>query len=190
VRGLALGRAVWSAGARSETPICSARGWTRSSIQSMSLRSSQTRLARTVTRAPFRPAPGIGRRTLRIFLGICLCPRPFRKVEVITDVTRRRRFPTKEKPAVVAETMRPGLRRPQAGRKNRLCCAIAGSGRFPIESVAATSKDRPLEDHRNAGGSASQARISELRRQRRCINYRESSLKLDHAIELKQRTIS
>jgi transposase len=33
----------------------------------------------------------------------------FSKVEVITDVARRRRFTTEQRLAVVAETMRPGL---------------------------------------------------------------------------------
>ena len=33
----------------------------------------------------------------------------FSKVEVITGVARRRRFPTEQKLAVVAETMQPGM---------------------------------------------------------------------------------
>jgi transposase len=33
----------------------------------------------------------------------------FSKVEVIAGVARRRRFPTKQKVAVVAETMQPGM---------------------------------------------------------------------------------
>ena len=33
----------------------------------------------------------------------------FSKVEVITGVARRRRFPTEQKVAVVAETMQPGM---------------------------------------------------------------------------------
>jgi transposase len=33
----------------------------------------------------------------------------FSKVEVITGVARRRRFPTEQKLAIVAETMQPGV---------------------------------------------------------------------------------
>jgi transposase-like protein len=44
----------------------------------------------------------------------------FSKVEVITGVARRRRFPTEQKVAVVAETMQPGMSISYVARRHGL----------------------------------------------------------------------
>jgi transposase len=44
----------------------------------------------------------------------------FSKVEVITGVARRRRFPTEQKLAVVAETMQPGVSISYVARRHGL----------------------------------------------------------------------
>jgi transposase-like protein len=44
----------------------------------------------------------------------------FSKVEVITGVARRRRFPTEQKLAVVAETMQPGVSISHVARRHGL----------------------------------------------------------------------
>ena len=54
----------------------------------------------------------------------------FSKVEVITGVARRRRFPTELKLAVVAETMQPGMSisyvAPAAMGSRRAWCSVGG----------------------------------------------------------------
>jgi transposase-like protein len=92
----------------------------------------------------------------------------FSKVEVITGVARRRRFPTEQKVAVVAETMQPGMSISYVARRHRLspslvfrwrrlmseggkeaihaldlaranlAVTLAGTGRFPVKTVADT----------------------------------------------------
>ena len=52
----------------------------------------------------------------------------FSKVEVITGVARRRRFPMDQKLAVVAETMQPGMSISYVARRHGLSPSLYSGG--------------------------------------------------------------
>ena len=81
----------------------------------------------------------------------------FSKVEVITGVARRRRFPTEQKLAVVAETMQPGMSISYVARRHGLSPSLvfrwrrlmSEGGKEAIradEDVVAASEARRLEE--------------------------------------------
>ena len=67
----------------------------------------------------------------------------FSKVEVITGVARRRRFPTEQKLAIVAETMQPGM---SLFRWRRLMSEGGKEAIRADEDVVPASEARKLEE--------------------------------------------
>ena len=81
----------------------------------------------------------------------------FSKVEVITGVARRRRFPPEQKLAIVAETMQPGMSISYVARQHRLSPSLvfrwrrlmSEGGKEAIradEDVVPASEARKLEE--------------------------------------------
>src|SRR5260370_41487566 len=81
----------------------------------------------------------------------------FSKVEVITGVARRRRFPTDLKLAIVAETMQPGMSISYVARQHGLSPSLvfrwrrlmSQGGKEAVradDEVVAASEVRPLEE--------------------------------------------
>ena len=81
----------------------------------------------------------------------------FSKVEVITGVARRRRFPTEQKLAIVAETMQPGMSISYVARRHGLSPSLvfrwrrlmSEGGKEAIradEDVLSASEARRLEE--------------------------------------------
>ena len=95
----------------------------------------------------------------------------FSKVEVITGVARRRRFPMDQKLAVVAETMQPGMSISYVARRHGLSPSLvfrwrrlmSEGGKQAIradEEVVPASEARKLEDRVRGDPGAPQWLIS------------------------------
>jgi transposase len=75
----------------------------------------------------------------------------FSKVEVITGVARRRRFPTEHKLAIVAETMQPGMSISYVARRHGLSPSLVFRWRRLMSEGGKEAIRRTGDGQREAG---------------------------------------